>query len=257
MNLTERPSPLPFLRARFARDHYLGLPLTTGVLAVIASLSLFSLIAYAVMSAGDLIALDQRIADWFHLHASESRTLTLAVKAFTHWHGTIGILAMSALLALYMWRTRDWNWLLALWLTVPGGMLLNFGLKHVFQRLRPSFEQPILVLHSYSFPSGHSIGAALFYALLAAWLINQPALTTRLRRAISRSPASAAPMPGALIVTLAAAMTLLVGLSRMYLGAHFFSDVLAALLLGLGWFALCVTAVFTTRRHYSERVRSN
>ena len=228
-----------FLQARLARDHYLGLPLTTGILAVLSTAALFALVALHALRPGALPDLDQQIADWFHLHASSG--LTTAMLAFTHLHGTIGILSMSALLALRLARDKAWVWLLTLIVTVPGGMLFNYGLKFIFQRVRPQFEQPILVLHSYSFPSGHTIGAALFYSVLAAWLATRPAGAQR-RIAI---------------VTAAVVLTLLTGLSRIYLGAHFFSDVIAAMLEGWGWFAFWTTIIFTVRRHQSAQMSSN
>ncbi len=233
---TGKPS---FLRARLARDHYLGLPLTTGILAVLCTTALFALVALHALRPGALPDLDQRIADWFHVRASSS--LTTAMLAFTHLHGTIGILAMSALLALRLMRDKAWAWLLTLIVSVPGGMLFNYGWKFIFQRVRPQFDQPILILHSYSFPSGHTIGAALFYSVLAAWLTTQPAGAQRRLT----------------IVAAAVALTALTGLSRIYLGAHFFSDVIAAMLEGWGWFAFWTTIIFTIRRHQLARMPSN
>lgn len=239
---TVKPS---FLQARLARDHYLGLPLTTGVLAVACAAALFALVALHALRPGALPDLDQQIADWFHVRASGSSGslggLTMAMLAFTHLHGTIGILAMSALLALWLIRGKAWAWLLTLIVSVPGGMLFNYGLKFIFQRVRPHFDQPILVLHSYSFPSGHTIGAALFYSVLAAWLTTQPA-------GAQRRPA---------IVAAAVVLTALTGLSRIYLGAHFFSDVIAAMLEGWGWFAFWTTIIFTIQRHQMARTSSN
>lgn len=228
-----------FLRARLDRAHYLGLPLTTGILAVLCCAALFALIAFNALHPGALPELDQQLADWFHVRATAG--LTLAMLAFTHWHGTIGILAMSAVLALRLLRDKAWTWLLTLIVVVPGGMLFNYALKFIFQRVRPQFEQPILVLHSYSFPSGHTIGAALFYSVLAAWLTGRDG--------------NAARHP--LIIIFAILLTLLTALTRVYLGAHFFSDVLAAMLEGWGWFALWTTIIFTLQRHQSARTPSN
>lgn len=231
-----RPS---FWQARLARDHHLGLPLTTGIIAVLCLSALFALIAANALSPGALPELDQSIAQWFHVRATPA--VTLAAFSFTHLHGTIGICTMSALLALWLMRRRAWVWLLTLVMSVPGGMLFNYGLKHLFQRVRPQFEQPLLVLHSYSFPSGHTIGAALFYSVLAAWLMS-----------MHRQPGRRVLIAGAAIV-----MTALTALSRLYLGAHFLSDVLAAMLEGLGWFAFWATIIFTAQRHQSARMSSN
>ncbi|RFB73267.1 MULTISPECIES: phosphatase PAP2 family protein [unclassified Herbaspirillum] len=239
--MTQQTRPASFLRARLARDHHLGLPLTTGILAVLSACSLFALVAAHALSPGALVDLDQHIADWLHAHATAG--LTQAVLAYTHLHGTVGILAMSAVLAFFLWRQRPRAsaWLLTLAVTVPGGMLFNYWLKFQFQRVRPHFEQPILVLDSFSFPSGHTIGATLFYCVLAAWLASLPGNH-------GRRP---------LIIVIAITLTILAALSRLYLGAHFFSDVLAAMLEGLAWFALWATIIFTVQRHQLARKSSN
>ena len=241
------------------RPHYSSLPyraflqarLVTAVLAVAATLLLFALIAYEVTTHGALVRLDQQLADWFNLHAFSP--LTELLLGYTHLHGTIGVLAMGALLLWQMVRERQWHWAVDLVLVLPGGMLLNFGLKHVFTRLRPHFNDPILVLHSYSFPSGHTIGATLLYAMLAAYLLHQPALAGRIGERLHTGTRGTQ----AAIVCTALLLVLLTAFSRVYLGAHFLSDVLGAMLLGTAWFALCTTAVFTVHRHYWARPRSN
>jgi len=241
IRMTRQTPPVSFLRARFARDHHLGLPLTTGILTVLSACALFALVAAHALSPGALVDFDQQIADFLHARATPG--LTQAVLAYTHLHGTVGVLAMSAVLAFFLLRQRPRAsaWLLTLAITVPGGMLFNYWLKFQFQRIRPYFDQPILVLHSYSFPSGHTIGATLFYSVLAAWLASLPGNH-------ARRPA---------IIAIAIILTVLTALSRLYLGAHFFSDVLAAMLEGLAWFALWATIIFTVQRHQLVRKSSN
>ena len=241
IRMTRQTPPVSFLRARFARDHHLGLPLTTGILTVLSACALFALVAAHALSPGALVDFDQQIADFLHARATPG--LTQAVLAYTHLHGTVGVLAMSAVLAFFLLRQwpRASAWLLTLAITVPGGMLFNYWLKFQFQRIRPYFDQPILVLHSYSFPSGHTIGATLFYSVLAAWLASLPGNH-------ARRPA---------IIAIAIILTVLTALSRLYLGAHFFSDVLAAMLEGLAWFALWATIIFTVQRHQLVRKSSN
>ncbi len=246
MNASKQPAPAlltRFLRARLAPDHPLGLPLTTGLLALTACTLLFALVSYEVHTHGAVTRLDQSLADWFNRHAFAP--LTQILLGYTHLHGTIGVLVMGAVLLRHMLRARQWPWVIDLILVLPGGMLLNVALKHVFARLRPHFEDPILVLHSYSFPSGHTIGATLFYATLAAYLLNLP----------GRSPVRGGKRIA--IIVGAVLLVVLTGFSRIYLGAHFFSDVVGAALLGMAWFALWTTVVFTLQRHYCVRVHSN
>ena len=124
---------------------------------------------------------------------------------------------------------------LALMLAVPGGVLLNVGLKHVFGRARPGWADASMALADPGFPSGHTMMATIIYGLLAVYLM----------------PAIAAWRWRFVVAALAAAIILAVALSRVYLGAHYLSDVLGAMAAGLGWTALCLTAAETWRRKRS------
>ncbi len=120
----------------------------------------------------------------------------------------------------------------ALVIVVPGGMLLNLMIKHAVRRPRPAFEDPILTLATYSFPSGHVAASAMFYGLLAAYLVAR-IVEWRWR---------------VLMVLGALLIVLLVALSRLYLG-----DVLAALAERVAWLALCLTAMHTLQQHAAQR----
>jgi undecaprenyl-diphosphatase len=111
-------------------------------------------------------------------------------------------------------------------------MLLNVSMKFAFERSRPrSFDAPLLALSIYSFPSGHAAGATLFYGVLAAVVIaNIRAWRWRV-----------------LIALAALLIVMLVGLSRIYLGDHYLSDVLAAFTESVAWLTLCLMAVHTLR----------
>ena len=102
--------------------------------------------------------IDLPLSAWFH--ANQHPLATQFLLLISLWHSTAGVLLMSAVLgmALLHWK-RPW-WLLALVLSVPGGMLLNAAVKHLVQRARPHFDDPLLTLSTYSFPSGHKIGRA-------------------------------------------------------------------------------------------------
>ena len=108
----------------------------------------------------------------------------------------------------------------------------------MFERARPHFDDPIVTLATYSFPSGHVAGSTLFYGILAAFLI-----------ANARSGARRAT-----IAILALLLVALVAASRMYLGAHYFSDVVAAFVESVAWLALCVTGVNVFSKRRAERV---
>lgn len=225
------------LAARFSMGEAFGLHLTLGAAAMLAAAWLFGEIASEMMENDELTMLDMHLAHWFHLRAGSAWTPFMLF--ITHWHQQAGILAMALVLALYL-RVRQANyWLLALILTVPGGMLLNVLLKYTFQRARPSFDNPLVTLSTYSFPSGHASGATLFYGFLAAYLV---CVVPRARARVA-------------VVAAAVAMTALVALSRVYLGAHYLSDVLAGVAFGSAWLAVCITAISTLRRRRGLRLR--
>lgn len=220
-----------FLARRLSLEGVFGLHLTAGAATLLCAAALFGAIAGAVASQAPITRLDAHLAQYFHTHARGGWTVFML--AVTHLHSQLGVLAMASVLGGYFYRRRLHYWLLALAAAVPGGMLLNVLLKYSYQRARPQFDAPLLSLSTYSFPSGHTSGAMLFYGLLAAFLIGR----------VRTWPARAA------IAVLALALVALVGFSRVYLGVHYLSDVLAAAAFGLAWLAVCITAGATLRRH--------
>jgi undecaprenyl-diphosphatase len=127
---------------------------------------------------------------------------------------------------------RQWYWLFTLVLVVAGGMLLNLGLKALFDRPRPGWADPLTAVTGPGFPSGHTMMATLIYGFIAVYLILR----------ISNW------WPQALIVFGTLMLILSVAFSRMYLGAHYFSDVLGAMAAGTVWLAFCLTLVEAWRR---------
>ncbi|HEX9172966.1 MAG TPA: phosphatase PAP2 family protein [Telluria sp.] len=224
-----------FLAARLSPEGETGLHLTVGLVLIVGAAWVFGSIAGDVVANASITVLDVWLAHWFRANASESFTGVLLF--ITHWHSQPGIAAMALALGAWLYRNRAHYWLLALAATVPGGMLLNALLKYVFQRARPSWEDPLLSLSTYSFPSGHTAGATLFYGLLASYIV-----------VVNRSWSVRAAA-----VAAACAMVALVALSRVYLGVHYLSDVLAAMAEGCAWLAVCLTAFSTLRRRRAAR----
>jgi membrane-associated phospholipid phosphatase len=227
------PRQVAFLQARFSPKGYLGLQLTIGALVLISATWFFASLAEDVMEGDPLTLVDAQFSAWLHAHAKPK--LTIVMLIVTHLHSPLGVSAMTLALALYLlWRRQRYQ-LLALLLSVFGGMLLNVLLKNVFHRARPRFDDQILTLTSYGFPSGHTMAATCFYGALAALVI------WKLKGWHWRLAA----------VAIAGLLIMLVGFSRIYLGAHYLSDVLGAMAEGLAWLAFCLTAVNTMweRRH--------
>lgn len=214
----ERHSPRDYQRLR-----------RLGFILLASAGTLFALIAENVVNAGALTIVDQEIAQWLHAHSTTMLTQCLLV--ITHLHDPWVLSPVAGLITVYyIWKKR-WYAALSVLLVVQGAMLLNLLAKHSFQRARPTFDDPLITLATYSFPSGHVVASTVFYGTLAALLISQK---PRHHRAIY-------------ILPIAFVMVILVAFSRMYLGAHYLSDVLAAFLEAMIWLVLCLTPLWFKR----------
>ena len=191
-------------------------------LAIVAG-SVFALLVLDLLLAGPLSAADAGVSLWFaHRRVPP---ITQILFAVTEWHSTIGVLCMAVLTgAALAWRRR-WRLVALLASCVGAGMLLNVGLKLAFQRARPLSDDSLVHLATFSFPSGHAVAATVWWGFVVV-------LVARLQPRF-RPAAMAWSM---LIIPL-------VMLSRVYLGAHFLSDVLAGCAEGLAWLSLCMLTV--------------
>ena len=182
----------------------------------------FAALAADLLLHGPVTAADAGVSQWLYRNAGAAFTaLMVAISAV---HGTWPLLAMAAAAALALWRRRQHAWAAALVLCVPGGMLLNYAVKHTFQRARPAIDGATDIA-SYSFPSGHAAGATVWWGFVLVWWFAH--------RADARTRVAGAAL------AVAVAMVLLTALSRVYLGVHSLSDVLAAIGEGAAWLALC------------------
>ena len=219
-----------FLQARLSPEGYLGLHLTVGLLVILAAGWWFADIAEDMSRNAATRLLDERVASWFHQHATPA--LTQIMRVVTFFGSVVFVAVASSCIAIFLIVRKWWYPLLLLTLAVGGGSLLNILLKHFFHRQRPVLENPLLTLTSFGFPSGHTMGSTLFYGVLAVF-VAQSVPTWRRR---------------VLAFWIAALAVALVGLSRIYLGAHYLTDVVGAVAVGLAWLAFCWTGVETLRK---------
>jgi len=228
-----------FLAARFSPEGETGLHFTIGIVLILCAAVAFGEIAEDVVQGDKITLIDVQLAQWFRQRAIHGSGFTDAMLLITHWNGIVGSSIMGVLLALWFWYRKAHYWLVVTLAAVPGGMLLNVALKHIFRRARPTLEDPLLTLSTYSFPSGHTAAATVFYGLLACYLV----------RRVTSWPARLA------VIAACVLMVMLVALSRMYLGVHYLSDVLAASAEGAAWLTVCITAVSTLQRRRMARAR--
>ena len=222
-------SLLARIRSRLSAEGFFWFQLIGGAIAIVASAGVFGVIAGNLTDGEPMTILDAQVATWFHVNAMTP--LTRLMLLVSDMNGIGGISTLTVLLVLaFAWK-REWYWTAFAALAIPGGMLLNLLVKSAFHRARPSFTDPLVTLASYSFPSGHTLASTLFYGTLVAYLVPRVGATAR-----------------TLIIVAGIVMVALVGLSRIYLGAHFLSDVIAAVAEGIAWLSLCLTALATYRR---------
>jgi len=203
-----------------------ALYLVAGLLVFLFMTLTLGEIAEDVRNGEPLTVTDIEFSNWLHTHGSPPLTKVLWIV--TSLHASVVVCTAAVLVGLYLWRRNQPFWVVALWLSVFGGLLLNKTLKLFFHRARPQFRDSVQMLTSYSFPSGHTMIATVFYGALAAFVIaNSKSWPLRMV---------------AVVVTIAS--ILLVAFSRVYLGAHYLSDVLGAMAEGFAWIALSLTGLY-------------
>lgn len=138
--------------------------------------------------------------------------------------GGFAVLALLTLLAIgYLLALKKWGGALLLLIATLGGAALSEGMKLGFNRPRPDLVAHVVETTSMSFPSGHAMLSAATYLTLGALLA----------RAQERRRLRGYVMGAAILITL------LIGLSRVYLGVHWPTDVLGGWCLGAAWAMLC------------------
>lgn len=221
--------------AGFSSKGFPGLSIILGLLALLAASWLFGAIAEDVTTGDPLTLLDARFSSWLHAHSSEP--LTTMMRIITSVHSLWGVAIMTLLVSACWWLRGLRDWVLRLVVGVFGGMLLNLLLKHLFLRPRPDFKNPLLTLTTYSFPSGHTMATTVFYGTLCAFAVSH------VRNFHWR----------ALAIGVSLLMIALVGFSRIYLGVHYLSDVLAAIAEGLALLAFSFVVVDSVKRRLSRK----
>jgi undecaprenyl-diphosphatase len=186
------------------------------IAGAIAFLCLVSLAAK--VTVGETMRFDEAVRA--AVHSAASPALTLLFQWVTLLGSQAVVLSVPVVAALVLFRQgRSDRALLAL-IAVGGAELLEFVLKHQFQRQRPEPFFDALRPESYSFPSGHTLLSFCCYGTLAALA------SSDLRAALRW-----------LVRIAAAALILAIGISRVYLGVHYPTDVIAGYLTGVVWLA--------------------
>jgi membrane-associated phospholipid phosphatase len=200
----------------------LGVTLGGGLLLLALSVWAFAAIADA-MTDGET-GYDETFAEWLHARASDP--LTEFFEAVTTLGNGVVLAAVTVLAAALLLRRGHRRESLLVALAFTGAEIVSYSLKLGFRRDRPFFTDPLASETTFSFPSGHSTVSLAVYGALAV------VLARRLR-----GGARLAALGGA------AVLVSLIGFSRLYLGVHFLTDVLAGFAAGTAWLAACVVTL--------------
>ncbi|MCZ2402183.1 phosphatase PAP2 family protein [Paenarthrobacter sp. Z7-10] len=231
-----------WIGARLGPHTALVLTLVVGILLAVSLTAVSAQVYESVTEADGVAGLDHPLLET--AMSLRSPALDAAVTAYTDVGGTVGmpILAAVALTVLVLTR-RSWTPVILIVAAAAGSLSMTIAGKRLIGRARPPLADAVPPYeHSASFPSGHALNAVVIAGIVAYLLI------LRLHSTRSR----------VLCAVVAAVFAITIGLSRVFLGHHWFTDVLAAWTLGLAWLALVITAhrlyltVRKVRRHGSE-----
>jgi membrane-associated phospholipid phosphatase len=214
-----------------------GLPLLAALLVLAASLWAFGFIVDEHIREGDTRT-DQRLADWLHGRATDP--FTDVFRAITTLGNFVTLVVVAVVAVTVLWRRRERNDAIFVGLAFLGAQVLSSGMKLGFQRERPFFPDPLATESTFSFPSGHSLVSLAVYGSIAL------VLAQRLSRRGDRM----------LLLGATTVLVLAIGFSRLYLGVHFLSDVLAGFAAGAAWLALLYVALELRSRYTSRYLAS-
>jgi membrane-associated phospholipid phosphatase len=214
-----------------------GLPLLVALLVLAGSLWAFGLIVDETIREGE-VRTDERVAEWLHGRATDP--FTDAFRVITTFGNFVTLLTVTVLAIAFLWWRRRRTDALFVALAFLGAQVLSTGMKLGFRRERPFFPDPLATESTFSFPSGHSLVSLAVYGSIALLLARQ------VERPASR----------ALLFAGTAVLVLAIGFSRLYLGVHFLSDVLAGYAAGTAWLALLYVALELRTRYISRYLAS-
>jgi membrane protein DedA with SNARE-associated domain/membrane-associated phospholipid phosphatase len=220
---------LAWLRQRLTPGQYMGLHVTLGLLMAAGFLWLFGGVAQDVIAHDPLVQFDQTLATLLHSWATPVAT-TIFVIISTLGEPVLAVLGI-VVAGLLAWR-RQWLHLGTWVIGLSGGEVLSQVIKYLVARPRPVFAQPLIPESGYSFPSGHAVLSLIAYGLLAYFAV----LVLSSWRARTG------------VIMAAGLLVLVIGFSRLYLGVHYFSDVVAGYAAGGVWLSTCITGMELVRR---------
>ncbi|HEU5145640.1 MAG TPA: phosphatase PAP2 family protein [Chryseosolibacter sp.] len=229
-----------FIRERFhAKNENLPYYLTIAVSAVLFIIAMNLFVGLTdELAENDLVSVDEAVSEYIVSYRSEA--LTSYFTLVTDLGDRYTYIILTVLLAAYFFfKNRSWKFIGQTTIVLLLASLSSVVLKRVFNRSRPSLEH-LVEVNTLSYPSGHSMSAMAFYGFLVYLCVRHG-------------------MPGwfrGILITVLVFLILSIGVSRIYLGVHYPTDVAGGFIGGLIWVAFCavVFSIFELlRRRQSSR----
>ena len=208
------PKVWGFINDRFQTGKRYGRSLTVGMACFALSILSFAAMFDSLSEKGTLFRLDLTINAYVTRVANPA--LAGPLETITSLGNIFLVVTVAVIVGIILFIRKNWWRLLSLFLAVGIGQAVLNILKVIFQRPRPKTE---MYVFSYSFPSGHVFSATVIYGFciyLTFRFINNATVKW-------------------IVATLLALLILLIGFSRVYLGVHWLSDVLAGYATGFAW----------------------
>jgi membrane-associated phospholipid phosphatase len=207
----------------------LGVP-PVALAAFLQSVLVFALLGQAYAAGSPTVTVDAWVANALHAHVFP--LATAALVGVTTLGSTAALTLVVAIAAAYLFLLRRGREAALLVVVLAGAQLLTWILKAIFERPRPSFTDPVATASWFSFPSGHALGSIAVYGTLA-YVVGRRLDSARARAGV---------------VAGAALLVVLIGFSRLYLGVHYLTDVLAGYSAGLALLLLAVGVLHARSR---------
>jgi len=159
-----------------------------------------------------------------------------SMRDITSLGGATIVFIITLIASGYFLIKKEYTLLILILVATIGGAFLDLGLKDFYGRVRPSIFPKLIEVKTYGFPSGHSMMSTIVYLSLASLMIRVQG--HRLYKIY--------------VISVALFLTFIIGISRIYLGAHYPTDVLAGWSLGLAWASLCW---YVSWRYYRKKTK--
>ena len=235
--IKKHPKTFHFVKRRLSKREKYGLYFSTGSLIFLTATYFFAKILFGYVNHNALVSLDIRALNIVKFFRNPALNQDMFFWTnFEKWEVVVMGLVLTTIFLVYL-GLRYYSYLLII--SVSFGELFVWFSKNLIERARPDFASALITEKGYSFPSGHAFVAMSFYGLLGYIIFSN----------IKRKSLKAITL---IFFTL---FILGIGFSRIYLGVHWFSDVLASLVGGIAWICVLVMFLKTKKRFGSPTVK--